>query len=72
MIPPSIVSARTHRQMGNVVAAAVVPLVVGSMSGAGLAGQVAVRVPEEPLQWGFAILVAAMGGHKLWALRGRL
>ena len=30
-----------------------------------------VRMPEEPLQWLFAVFIAGMGGRKLWTLRGR-
>ena len=33
-------------------------------------GQLAVRLPEEPLQWLFAVFIAGMGGRKLWTLRG--
>ena len=69
MVPPSIVSAGTHRQMGNVVTSVVLPLVGGSAIGAAVAGQVAVRAPEEPLQWMFAAFLALSGGHKLWSLR---
>ena len=69
LVPPSIVSAGTHRQMGNVVTAVVLPLVGGSAIGAAVAGQVAVRAPEEPLQWMFAAFLALSGGHKLWSLR---
>jgi len=29
-------------------------------------------MPEEPLQWGFALFLVAMGGHKLYSLRGRV
>ena len=71
MIPPSLVSAYTHRQMGNVVGTVVMPLVVGSALGAASAGQLAVRAPEEPLQWGFAIFLSASGARKLWSLRAR-
>jgi uncharacterized membrane protein YfcA len=71
MVPPSLVSAGTHRQLGNVVVGAVVPLVAGSALGAALSGQLAVRAPEEPLQWLFAAFLLASGGHKLWTLRGR-
>ena len=31
----------------------------------------AVRVPEEPLQWVFAIVLFSQGALKLWALRGK-
>ena len=71
MVPPSLVSAGTHRQMGNVVGTVVMPLVVGSALGAASAGQLAVRAPEEPLQWGFAIFLSASGARKLWSLRAR-
>lgn len=70
MVPPSLVSAATHRQMGNVVTGAVAPLVLGSAVGAAVAGQLAVRSPEEPLQWGFAAFLVLTGGRKLWTLRG--
>lgn len=70
MVPPSLVSAATHRQMGNVVGAVVAPLVIGSAIGAACAGQLAVRAPEEPLQWGFAIFLGLSGARKLWSMRG--
>jgi len=70
MIPPSLVSAVTHRQMGNVIVSAVGPLVAGSAIGAASAGQVAVRMPEEPLQWMFCTFLMLSGGRKLWTLRG--
>ena len=72
MVPPSLVSAATHAQMGNVVAAAVAPLVAGSAIGAFATAQLALQMPEEPLQWGFALFLVAMGGHKLYSLRGRV
>ena len=72
MVPPSLVSVGTHHQMGNVVASAVVPLVAGSALGSFASGQLAVRVPEEPLQWSFAIVIFAQGALKLWALRGKV
>lgn len=72
MVPPSLVSAGTHAQMGNVVTSVVVPLVAGSAIGAFASGQVALKMPEEPLQWGFAVFCLAMGGHKLWSLRGKV
>jgi len=72
MVPPALVSALTHHQMGNIVVAAVVPLVAGSAIGAFVSGQVAVRVPEEPLQWAFAVVMFSQGALKLWALRGRV
>ena len=71
MVPPSLVSAATHRQMGNVVVSAVAPLVLGSAIGAAAAGQVAVRAPEEPLQAAFCAFLMFTGGRKLWTLRGQ-
>mmetsp|Transcript_24497 Transcript_24497/g.53487 ORF Transcript_24497/g.53487 Transcript_24497/m.53487 type:complete len:119 (-) Transcript_24497:179-535(-) len=71
MVPSCLVSLGTHARMGNVVAAAVVPLCVGSAIGVGSGGQIAVRVPEEPLQLLFAAMMLTMGGSKLWALRGK-
>ena len=71
MVPPSLVSAATHRQMGNVVTSAVAPLVLGSAVGAATAGQLAIRAPEEPLQWAFAAFLLLTGGRKLWTLRGK-
>jgi uncharacterized membrane protein YfcA len=71
MVPPALVSVYTHHGMGNVVASAVVPLVIGSALGSFASGQVAVRVPEEPLQWVFAIVLFSQGALKLWALRGK-
>ncbi len=72
MVPPALVSVYTHHGMGNVVVSAVVPLVVGSALGAFTSGQLAVRVPEEPLQWAFAIFLVSQGASKLWALRGKV
>ncbi|KAL1526375.1 hypothetical protein AB1Y20_015088 [Prymnesium parvum] len=73
MAPPGVVSAVTHHRMGNVTVSAVLPLCVGSACGALLGGQLAVHSPsEEPLQLIFALVIAAMGGHKLWALRGKV
>ena len=72
MVPPSLVSAGTHAQMGNVVGGVVAPLVVGSAMGAFAGGQLVLQLPEEPLQWGFAIFCLASGGHKLWSLRGKI
>ena len=71
MVPPSIVSALTHWRMGNVNLAVVMPLVVGSGIGAFASGQVAIQMPEEPLQWLFAVVMVSTGGRKLWSLRGR-
>ena len=72
MIPPGIVSALTHHRMGNVNVGAVLPLCFGSAVGAYTGGQLAVHAPsEEPLQIIFALVIAAMGGQKLWALRGK-
>ena len=72
MIPPGIVSALTHHRMGNVNVGAVLPLCCGSVLGAYTGGQLAVHAPsEEPLQIIFAVVIAAMGGQKLWALRGK-
>ena len=53
MVPPSLVSAATHSQVGNVVSAAVVPLVAGSALGAFASAQLALQLPEEPLGLGF-------------------
>lgn len=72
MVPPSLVSAGTHAQIGNVLGAVVAPLVAGSAIGAFCGGQLAVRLPEEPLQWGFAIFCLWSGGSKLWSLRGKV
>mmetsp|Transcript_33176 Transcript_33176/g.76184 ORF Transcript_33176/g.76184 Transcript_33176/m.76184 type:complete len:333 (+) Transcript_33176:96-1094(+) len=73
MAPPGVVSAVTHHRMGNVTVSAVLPLCVGSACGALLGGQLAVHSPsEEPLQLIFALVIAAMGGQKLWALRGKV
>ena len=69
MIPPSAVSAATHYRLGNAQPRAALVLCMGSAAGAAASGQVALRVPEEPLQWLFAIIIAGMGGQKLWALR---
>jgi len=72
MVPPGIVSAVTHHRMGNVSVAAVLPLCLGSAIGAYAGGQLAVHAPsEEPLQIMFAVVIAGMGGQKLWALRGK-
>lgn len=70
MVPSAIVSVATHHRMGNVVTQAVLPLCVGSGLGAFCGGQLAVRVPEEPLQILFSIVIFALGGQKLYALRG--
>ena len=70
MVPPGLVSAATHHRLGNLVWAAAVPLCAGSACGAFGGGQLAVRMPEEPLQWLFAVFIAGMGGRKLWTLRG--
>jgi len=67
MVPPGVVSAVTHHRLGNLVWAAAVPLCAGSACGAFGGGQLAVRLPEEPLQW---LFIAGMGGRKLWTLRG--
>ena len=67
MVPPGVVSAVTHHRLGNLVWAAAVPLCAGSACGAFGGGQLAVRLPEEPLQ---SIFIAGMGGRKLWTLRG--
>ena len=72
MVPPSLVSAATHSQMGNVVSAAVIPLVAGSALGAFASAQLALQLPEEPLQWAFAVFIFSLGGHKLWSLRGKV
>jgi len=72
MVPPSLVSVATHRQLGNVVVSAVLPLVAGSAIGAFASGQVAVRVPEEPLQWAFALVIFSQGASKFLALRGKI
>jgi len=72
MVPPSLVSVGTHHQLGNVVASAVIPLVAGSALGSFASGQVAVRVPEEPLQYSFAVVIFAQGALKFWALRGKV
>jgi uncharacterized membrane protein YfcA len=69
MVLPSLSSAYTHRSMGNVVSTAVLPLVAGSAIGAASGGQLAVRLPEEPLQWAFAVFCSGSGAHKLWSLR---
>mmetsp|Transcript_11498 Transcript_11498/g.36817 ORF Transcript_11498/g.36817 Transcript_11498/m.36817 type:complete len:360 (-) Transcript_11498:480-1559(-) len=71
MIPPSLVSAVTHSQMGNLAFAAALPLGIGAGLGAFAGGQIAVRVPEEPLQIFFTLFLAYMGGSKLRALRGK-
>ena len=72
MVPPSLVSMATHHKLGNVSTAAVLPLCLGSAAGAFCGGQLAQHLPsEEPLQLLFAVVIAAMGGHKLRALRGK-
>ena len=72
MVPPSLVSVATHHQLGNVVISAVVPLVAGSAVGAFASGQFAIRLPEEPLQWLFAIFMFGQGALKYRALRGKI
>jgi len=70
MVPPGLVSGATHHRLGNVIWLAAVPLCVGSAAGAFAGGQLAVRVPEEPLQWLFAAFIGGTGARKLWMLRG--
>lgn len=73
MVPPGVVSAITHYRMGNVTVGAIIPLCVGSAVGAYTGGQLAVHAPsEEPLQLIFGLVIAGMGGHKLWSLRGKI
>ena len=72
MVPPALVSATTHHGLGNVVTSAVLPLVGGAAVGAFGAGQVAVRVPEEPLQWAFAFFITGTGLRKYVSLIGKL
>eukprot|EP00325_Prymnesiales_sp_UTEX-LB-985_P010273 CAMPEP_0174714782 /NCGR_PEP_ID=MMETSP1094-20130205/19235_1 /TAXON_ID=156173 /ORGANISM="Chrysochromulina brevifilum, Strain UTEX LB 985" /LENGTH=73 /DNA_ID=CAMNT_0015914221 /DNA_START=311 /DNA_END=532 /DNA_ORIENTATION=+ len=69
MVPPSLVSVATHAQMGNVVMSAVAPLVAGAAIGSFSSGQLAIRVPEEPLQWTFGLVIFSQGALKLWKLR---
>jgi len=71
MIPPSLVSAFTHSQMGNLALAAALPLSIGSGIGAFGGGQIAVRVPEEPLQVFFTVFLAWMGASKLRSLHDK-
>ena len=71
MVPPALVSASTHHGLGNVVTAVVGPLVIGSAVGAFGAGQIAVRVPEEPLQWGFALFITGTGLRMYVSLIGK-
>ena len=72
MVPPSLVSVATHQQLGNVVGSAVLPLVCGSALGSFVSGQLAIRIPEEPLQWAFAIVIFGQGATKFRALRGKI
>jgi uncharacterized membrane protein YfcA len=70
MVAPSLVSASTHWQIGNVVGPVVLPLVAGSACGAFMSGQVAVRVPEEPLQVSCTAkraMHALSPGARLWS-----
>ena len=69
MVPPSLVSVTTHAQLGNVVSSAVGPLVAGAALGSFMSGQVALRVPEEPLQWAFGLVIFSQGALKLFGLR---
>lgn len=71
MVPSALVSVATHRRLGNLIPQAVLPLCVGSALGAFFGGQLALRVPEEPLQILFSVVLLGMGGHKLFSLRGR-
>ena len=71
MVAPSLMSVGTHRQLGNVVVSVVAPLVAGSAVGAFVSGQIAVRLPEEPLQWTFAAVIFSQGVIKFLALRGK-
>ena len=71
MVPPGLVSAATHHRLGNVLWHAAAPLCAGSAAGAFAGGQLAVRVPEEPLQWLFAAFIGGTGARKLWMLRGK-
>ena len=71
MVPPSLVSLATHHSMGNLVVAAVVPLCLGSATGAVLSAQLATHAPsDEVLQLLFGVLIFTMGGHKYMSLRG--
>lgn len=70
MVPPGLVSGATHHRLGNVIWLAAMPLCAGSAAGAFAGGQLAVRVPEEPLQWLFAAFIGGTGARKLWMLRG--
>lgn len=72
MVPPSLVSASTHAQMGNVAGSVVGPLVIGSAIGAFCGGQLVLQLPEEPLQWAFAIFCFVSGSSKLMSLRGKV
>ena len=72
MVPPSLVSATTHHSLGNIVVSAVVPIIAGSALGAFVSAQVAVRAPEELLQWTFAFFIFSQGVLKYRALYGRV
>lgn len=72
MVPPSLVSATTHHSLGNIVVSAVVPIIAGSALGAFVSAQVAVRAPEELLQWTFAFFIFSQGALKYRSLYGRV
>ena len=70
MVPSACVAAYMHHRLGNLVTCAVPSLIAGSAMGAFASGQLAVIVPEEPLQYLFTLVIFGMGSHKLWSLRG--
>lgn len=61
MVLPSAAAAITYVRMGQVSAALVPPLVVGSVGGAAVGSRVALSAPEHVLQWGFALMLAVLG-----------
>lgn len=64
MVIPSVAGAQAHYQMGNIVTKAVVPILVGTASGAYLGSRFGLSLPEEQLRWFFGALMLVLGGRQ--------
>lgn len=64
MLPPSVIQMYGHLSTGN-VAKGIFPLLIATSAGAYFGGKLACEADEETLQFGFAVLVFALGGRRL-------